>query len=353
MRKRIVSLDCLRVAACVCVLLGHMQLFECGALGVSIFFVMSGFLMTYNYIDRPVMKKSDLSAAIRFGIKKTGKLYPLHLLMLVFMMGLEIIAIKAGLTDFDVSFIGKALADILLLQSLIPSEKFYYSFNNVSWYLSSVMIASMLFPAVLRKVRKCKGIREACSMILLMFVLQLSLCGIVAKLTSKGFTHWFSYIFPFTRLLEIAAGAYSAYIFIQIGTFGIPTVYASLLEVLSIALFAAAQKLFKLGIVPDHWAPSSLYFLPSVGCVFICAVGKGILTKLLTNRVTGFISDMSAYIYIVQLVVIKAVSMVIERLPISLAVGKAVYCITIPLVTVMISVIYSKVCDSVKRRRRV
>ena len=52
-----------------------------GTWGVSVFFVLSGFLMVYSYWDRP--PQAALMSSARFALNKIAKLYPLHIIMLL------------------------------------------------------------------------------------------------------------------------------------------------------------------------------------------------------------------------------------------------------------------------------
>lgn len=75
--KRIESLQGLRAIAFLAILISHSRVFNCGYLGawgVSIFFVLSGFLMTYNYMPRQDFK---YPSPLVFGWQKIKKLYPL------------------------------------------------------------------------------------------------------------------------------------------------------------------------------------------------------------------------------------------------------------------------------------
>lgn len=328
-----------------------MHILECASFGVSIFFVMSGFLMTYNYIDRPVMQKPDVLSAVKFGIRKIKRLYPLHLIMLIFPMGLQLIAARAGLHSINGQFILRSLSVVSLTHSLFPNEEYYFFLNLSSWYLSSIMFASMLFPAVLRGVRKCRSTGNALLAVFISFIIQFILCGIAGRTAPEKLMQWFTYICPLTRLFELSAGAYTAYIFINLRNKELSVVSASLLEAAAVAFCIAAQKVFYLGIVPDYWIRTALYFFPSVFIVFVSALGGGIFTKLLLNPVTKLISDMSAYIFVIHAVVINAVGIIMDRLPLSVPAAKVIYCITVPAVSLSLSLAYSKAYNYMKKRR--
>ena len=80
---RIKSLQGLRVLAFLGIFLWHAIETPAGAWGVSIFIMLSGFLMVYSYWDRWEGKEFSIKDSIKFSIQKIKPLYPLHIIMLI------------------------------------------------------------------------------------------------------------------------------------------------------------------------------------------------------------------------------------------------------------------------------
>lgn len=99
MNKRMDTLQALRFLACLCIFAHHCYIIEYVYWGVSVFFVLSGFLMAYNYYGRPALSLSPL-ASLRFSIGKVGKLYPLHVLALLPVLALNIYFRESNGTDW-------------------------------------------------------------------------------------------------------------------------------------------------------------------------------------------------------------------------------------------------------------
>ncbi len=151
--KRIASLQTIRALAFLGIFTSHCAATRLGAWGVSVFFVLSGFVMTYTYYNRELEK--TLKKCIQFSINKIKKLYPLHILM---MLSALVFVVKELLTNFSIkSFVfvcGKVLLNVTLLQTWIPSSSVYFSLNGVAWYLSVCLFIYAVFPIIIRYVRK-------------------------------------------------------------------------------------------------------------------------------------------------------------------------------------------------------
>lgn len=77
MKNRITTLQVVRALAFFGVFTSHTNI-KCflsgGVWGVSVFFVLSGFLMVYSYYDSDRVKNANCITCIRFGVPKIRKL---------------------------------------------------------------------------------------------------------------------------------------------------------------------------------------------------------------------------------------------------------------------------------------
>ena len=89
--------------------------------GVSFFFVLSGFILTYIYPDLP-----DFAAVKRFYVARAARLWPLHLLTMLLVVGV------GGIRSFETLAL-----NALLLQAWMPVQRIYFSSNPVSWSIST------------------------------------------------------------------------------------------------------------------------------------------------------------------------------------------------------------------------
>lgn len=115
-----------------------------GYLGVEMFFVLSGFILSYVYFETFGAGRFDYAEFINH---RLARIYPLHLATLGFTLLLIAVAAFRGVTlDANVDNWRALPAHLLLVQAwgLAPSA----SFNHPSWSISAEWFAYLSFPAV-------------------------------------------------------------------------------------------------------------------------------------------------------------------------------------------------------------
>ena len=198
---RIAELTSLRGIFMVMVFLFHEHVYEGGGtLGVTFFFILSGFSLTMGYFDK--ITTSDFNTK-NFFKKRLTKFYPLHLLTL--MAAIVLTVINVWLTSFDPILIPSFISNILLVQSWIPLESFYLSFNSVSWYLADTIFFVFLFPYIVRWINTTEmNIQYIIATIVIIGYFLLIAC-LPHNLYSP-----ILYINPLVRLLDFVIGVYLA-----------------------------------------------------------------------------------------------------------------------------------------------
>jgi peptidoglycan/LPS O-acetylase OafA/YrhL len=147
--NRIDSLQALRAIAFTCIFLSHCDVIPTGPMGVSIFLILSGFLMFYSWDNKKKMPQKGIRNAFVLSIRKISKLYPLHLLTFLWMVAVGLlVGFKGGHTLL------KGILNLLLLQAWVPSAKWYFTFNKVSWYLSVCLFVYFVFPFIYRRISR-------------------------------------------------------------------------------------------------------------------------------------------------------------------------------------------------------
>ncbi|MFC8845625.1 MULTISPECIES: acyltransferase family protein [unclassified Micromonospora] len=180
---------------------------KAGYLGVSFFFVLSGFVLTWS------SKPSD--SLMSFWRRRMLKIFPNHLVMWV----LAMVLFAAAITEPR-----SWLPNIFLLHSFFPQPETYVGVNPPSWTLCCELLFYVLFPFLLRPVQRIRQSRLwfwAGVMVAGMVAVQLVTQFIIPDEPRSPITpvsvqqFWFGYIFPPSRLFEFVLGIVLARIVIS------------------------------------------------------------------------------------------------------------------------------------------
>ena len=141
------SLTSLRFIFAMMVFLAHcyvidscfdIHFFKEGFVGVSFFFVLSGFIIAYNYQkrlgERKIIKRT-------FGVARIARIYPLHWLTLFIAAIMGNYAMESGAMDWCKHF----FASLILVNAYIPQDNYFFSFNSPSWSLCCEQLFLHLF----------------------------------------------------------------------------------------------------------------------------------------------------------------------------------------------------------------
>ena len=113
-----------------------------GYVGVSFFFMLSGFILTYSHA---LEYESGKGNAVRFWVARVARIYPVYLISMIF-------AAYVNWSQFakKIHVLGY-VADLLMLQSW--SIRVVDLFNVPAWSLSCEAFFYLLFPALLLRLR--------------------------------------------------------------------------------------------------------------------------------------------------------------------------------------------------------
>jgi len=111
-----------------------------GFVFVNVFFLISGFILTYNYFDRgPSLNKRE------FWLARFSRLYPVYLLVLI--ISLKMVQLEWHARPAGQFWTGMILTP-LLLQGLSPTLATFW--NTVAWTLSCEVVFYAAFPWLIR-----------------------------------------------------------------------------------------------------------------------------------------------------------------------------------------------------------
>lgn len=171
---------------------------KAGYVGVSFFFVLSGFVITWS--------ARQGEAVLPFWRRRLLKIFPNHLVMWIVSM----VLFAAAITPWSAW-----LPNIFLLHSFFPQDFIYVGVNPPSWTLCSELLFYLSFPFLIRPVRRIRAHRLwwwVAAAIAAMVVVQLVTQYVVPDTPRSPITpvstlqFWFGYIFPPARMFEFVIG---------------------------------------------------------------------------------------------------------------------------------------------------
>lgn len=351
MKEKLRGLDAVRAIACLVIFTFHCHLHRMGPWAVSVFFVLSGFLLVYNYADRDLPEKPGLRYCFDFGVRRVGKLYPLHVLCLCVTLAFVVVIRRFNLSPSDWAFnLGSFAASLALVQSWVPDQEFAMNLNGVAWYLSDLLFLYMCFPLILRGVRKYRSRAQALGVLALIFAAMLIFPVGAVRLYEAvkgkgaallGFDMWIGYIFPIYRLGDFAAGCTLGWLFLRRGKTPSKAA-ATLMELGALGLSAFSYWFFCLDILPKHLGNTWLYLVPALVFIYVFALDAGHISALLHIRPVAFIAGLSTEIFLIHQVVITIGTAFVNMLPIPLMAMKVLGLSGICVMTLLLSWAYSR-----------
>ncbi len=349
-KKKILSIQALRAFACIIIYLYHathyLPVAYMGISAVSLFLMLSGFVMTLAYWNRPV--DTNIKSAVSFSVKKIYPLFWLHVFMLFLGLVREILTTHQSI----LSYIYKLAITIPLLQSLSPYG--YQAFNSVDWYLSTTMILYCIFPFILRYLKK-KQRSTSRLLILIMgiFMVMLVIKWLVGRYL-PDYARWLLKDFPFYRLGDFFIGCILGTIFInrkeqekaQSRSYLVSTLWeiAAVLSVL-VTVYCALTYL-----IDYKWALYGCLFIPSSAFLLYCfACEGGLISRIIVNPVTMYISKISAVFYLVHRLILLYTELGIKHIFHIELNGWILAAVTLP-ITILFIELYLRLTNHLAKR---
>jgi peptidoglycan/LPS O-acetylase OafA/YrhL len=292
------SLTAFRFLAALCVFLHHVDpsRFLEGFSGVSFFFVLSGFILTYNY--RGMLASVEWTSLRRFYVARLTRMYPVHLLTFLAILPL----LWTGMSAAPRRSLVRAFLNLTLIQSFSPGPADYGSYNAPSWSLSDEWFFYLALPFLLWVISRVKlcGTRRLASAMVSLWLATVCYCG-----CCRGSLriYWLCYINPCLRIIDFAIGVLACLIFTRsplhaqrrwAGNTAIFTV----LEVSAVTALGLAW-LFA-GALPLAVRFGCYYTPVMTALVFIFAFERGLVSRLIRGRLGRFLGEVSFSFYMIH-----------------------------------------------------
>lgn len=188
------SFTSLRFLFILLIVLFHMigQRFEFGGdCGVTFFLMLSGFVLSYAYGQQIIDGRFQTTLFIR---KQLLKFYPLHLLMLVVMVLLEV-----RLERYYEWY--QLLPSVFLIQSWFPFDSIIQVANASSWFLCALMFAYAVFSLAFRILHRVSPMS-----LLALIVVVLVAYGCIISIVPLHKLNYIVCLSPLLRVLDFCIG---------------------------------------------------------------------------------------------------------------------------------------------------
>ncbi len=273
--------------------------FMSGYWGVTLFFVLSGFVLALNYVDG--LRRPTAGGVYDYLVARFARVYPLYLLLLVYYM-VELNAAGLGIDGW--------WRNALAIQAWHPEVAVAYSFDPPSWSISVEFFLYACFPLLIPLAARLRGVRG---------ILIASLVTIAAM---TALTAWFAfggggalpwedpdsahrwlYRTPLTRLGDFTLGILAALLYLRVRErpsairLGLPLTVGA--AVLGVALMCWPDLLF------TAWSWDLAYAIPAVVFIFgLAVVPASLPARLLSRPSMVLLGEASYAFYLVHIPVL-------------------------------------------------
>jgi peptidoglycan/LPS O-acetylase OafA/YrhL len=284
---------------------------EAGPHAVSLFFVLSGFILHHVYPELPGWRPRA-----RFLLARFARVYPAYLVALVLLLAVTPLQRQAA-----VEHPGITAATVCLVQTWVPREEWFFALNSPSWSISTEAFFYACFPLLILGWRRNWWAKLAAAFLLVVALVQITnalgwplypedhhLCSVVGM----------AYVNPLARLFEFTCGMAVGLLWQRLSRRPQPRlVLGTALELAAFALVGYcmvhhARWVAKLGRLPGVgdagrvWLTSCGMMLPSYALlILVLALQPGWLCRLFSNRFLVLLGEISYSTYLIHLPVLN------------------------------------------------
>jgi len=273
-----------------------------GHLAVDFFFLLSGFILAYTYLDSDGSLRGGSQA---FWVARIARIYPIYLVGLLVGLGPYL----ADSHTF-MSVVGSGLAHIFMLQAWIPQT---LDWNQPSWSLSVEAFFYALFPLLLPLIARARRsglwLILACSWLAFAaMLLTLWAVGVTQGLTTLWWWGDFVRYVPLFSLPEFIVGVALVLLFVRYGRDAIPVLRNASDDLLRnatiwvvVALLVVLISLPAIGFSTGDVDGMAIFAMPLLAAlIYLLAFQTGGVARLLAHPRLVWLGEISYGVYILH-----------------------------------------------------
>jgi peptidoglycan/LPS O-acetylase OafA/YrhL len=266
-----------------------------GFMGVTIFFVLSGFILTVTY--SAALSTPTVAQIWNYAVARVARIYPLYIFVFVCLM---ILMVSEG------QQVSRGWwAYLLALQTWSPNLNFAFGIDPPGWTIGVETFLYAMFPLVVIFVRP---LRQRIRGILILALA--TICGMVLAAAIFQFTGWadlppadpasahrWIYRTPLFRLGDFVLGVSTAMLYLQMSRRGPNRAWAKCATMALVVILVVMT----MPSIPGAFGWDVVYAVPSAVLLLALALSPNVgLARLLGSRPLVMLGEVSFAFYLIQ-----------------------------------------------------
>jgi peptidoglycan/LPS O-acetylase OafA/YrhL len=277
------------------------------AAGVQFFFLLSGFILTYNYLDE--FRNPTRRAVWNFYVARWARVYPVHVLTALAALPATVLLIKGGFIGDPLTV---SLTHLFLLQAFIPmNSPAVNSYNGAAWSLSVECCFYLALPLLIPALTRGSWVRRGVVLLLVLAPWMAAVASVCGAFALPAWIH--PYRFPPVRMVDFVAGVLLGIYWHHRGAkmaAPVSSRRATWAEAAAIAGLAVWGVICYRVADGKAWMPAvdwiGVYLPPFAVCLWMFARGRGQVSRLIASKPLEYLGEISFSFYMFHIPVISA-----------------------------------------------
>ncbi|WP_164205484.1 acyltransferase family protein [[Micrococcus luteus] ATCC 49442] len=266
--------------------------FNAGDMAVDLFFVLSGFIISYQYMGKFTSGAGDYKS---FLWKRLARIYPVHIAMLGAFVLLLVAGKAVGASAGDPSLftMGGAVKEVLLIRVWFGAD---LGWNYPAWSLSAEWLAYLLFPLIANVVAYVSDRGRAAVLALMGFVVCVQ--GVAAWITGSDMP------IPVVRVLVGFTVGVALYCLSRDKSASVNAGWVGALLLVGLIVLTP--------VFSGSPARSTVGTALSAGAIYLLATGSGPAVRFLGSKALEYGGRISFSMYLTHVFVIIVLARIFE-----------------------------------------